>query len=826
MAKKPPASDLVDWTLSQAPDPGEPATDTASAEDVTQVLSARALERPTAAGGLSSSAVVRTTLVLAAVAALAFLAFKVSTAWDGYRLRQGITETVDLEEQSTRLGDLAKLAQLYPPGSGSWVAGRRQRAERGQPAPLPLPSLWPTSDPAVVQSVTTLTPNTARADVTRRYFAPNGAAADFTLPQYYQFESGAWRRIPPPADYQAEVREWSGRFVRLSYYAVDEALMLELGPYLDEKLLRVCEAWVCPASLKFDLPFLLDDVAANRSFDYFSPAPGAPLLFGLVLSERRAFGSSRTLPLAAPSLAGYPADVKSREIYRRLLALDVLVRIVGGLTPAKFQFSALPYALAARLSVELELDDPAIRAIDFARPAFNSDELWALRYVSSARPLGPFYTKAAQYQALAALNNMLAGEPPGIEARLLGGLQAAIDPAGWLAEPLNITTDAALSRLEAGLANLANLPAAAAIPSGEPFTLGCRDGLATLTAGQSQPRYFLPGPFADAKPVAWSPDARRLLIEVAGQLAVLEAASGQLTWLPATPDYFDQIAWVTDAVLVYTLWPRDLFRTAFEPDEFGLHYFDAADPENMIPSIPGIQRFALSPDRSMAAVVRVNTGQFFLRQGAVALMPALGGPLSPVVDAGLSPAWSPDGRALLYAQYGDGAATLHKFDLTAGARQRIFNSGDWGWSGQLKDLAAVWSPAGDRVALALQGAYGSQFSVWSVRPADSETVLIYDGAATAYADPVQFSADGAYLAVTLWDAYWQRQTAVYNAATGEKGIRLGNVGGWPAWSPSGHELVMSSYAGLDLITNPADPLSQPRKLADSVCYWVTWNEFS
>src|SRR6185503_11181624 len=246
------------------------------------------LEHPAGARSFSSKAVVRTSLILAAVAALAFVAFKVSAAWDTYRLRRGVSDTVALEEQSTRLGDLAALARLYPPDSGSWVAGRRLEAGNGQPAPLPMTSLWPTSDPAIVQSVTPLTANTARADVTRRYFAPNGAAANFTLPQYYQFEAGAWRRIPPPAALQAQVKEWSGRYIRLSYYAVDEALMLELGPYLDEKLARVCAAWDCPASLKFDLPFLLDDVAGSRGFDYFTPAPSAPMLFGLLLSERDA----------------------------------------------------------------------------------------------------------------------------------------------------------------------------------------------------------------------------------------------------------------------------------------------------------------------------------------------------------------------------------------------------------------------------------------------------------------------------------------------------------------------------------------------------------
>jgi Tol biopolymer transport system component len=169
---------------------------------------------------------------------------------------------------------------------------------------------------------------------------------------------------------------------------------------------------------------------------------------------------------------------------------------------------------------------------------------------------------------------------------------------------------------------------------------------------------------------------------------------------------------------------------------------------------------------------------------------------------------------------------LNTLNIAGGAAERIFDSGDWDRGGQVSDLSAIWSPAGDRVALALQGSYGGHFSVWSLRPDGSEPVRIYDGAAAAYGDPVHFSADGAYLAVSLWDPYWQRQTAVYDAATGAKGIRLAGVGGWPAWSPTGHELLMSTYEGLSLITNPGDALSQPKLLDDSVCYRGLWSPAS
>ena len=816
MPKKPLPPDLVDWTLSQAPEPGEPASDSEPPPG------ARPLRQLTGSRGPGAKAVIRTGLGLAVVAAIALLVFKLSAAWDATRLQRGVEQAVAQEEESTRLGDLEKLAQLYPPEAGGWVAAQLARAQLGQPGPLPMTSLSPASEPPVVQSVTALSSNTARADVARRFFAPDGAAATFILPQFYQFADGAWRRIPPPATDRADLRAWTGRYVKLSYYTIDEPLMQELGPYLDEKLARICAAWDCPTSVKFDLSFLLNDVTPTRGFDYFSPAPATPLIFSLLLSEREAYWSSQTLPLAAPHLAGYPADAASRDVYRRLLALEILVRLVGDVAPARFQFSALPYALAARLSVALDLDAPAASAIDYARPIYTPSELWALRYVSTARPLGPFYTRLAQYQALAALNTMLAGQPAGDEAQLMHSLDTAQGPDDWLAAALGVSPAAAGQQFETVLAGQRQLPAAAAPPASGAITLSCRDGLASFSPGQTQPSYFLRGSFAEASPIAWAPGGARLLIEISGQLAVIEAASGQLTWLPATPDYFNQVEWVNPTVLAYTLWPRDLYRTAFEPNQFSLRFFDVAQPQHALPTVAAVQYFALAPDHNQMVVVRVDPLAAFERQGALALMPALGGPLTPLADEGLSPAWSPDGRTLLYAQLDDDSI-LVTLNLETLEKRRIFESGQWDRGGRPSNLAALWSPAGDRVSLALQGGFSGHFSVWSLRPDGSEPIMLFDGPAAAYTDPVHFSADGAYLAVTLWDPYWQRQTAIYNAATGAAGLRFANAGGWTAWSPTGHQLILSAYDGISLLTAPGDPHSQPQHLAGDVCNRVLWN---
>ena len=775
---------------------------------------------------LSSKAAWQIGLRLGGVICLALAALGLTSAWNAYQLEQAMRRVVALEERAILTGDMDSLRELYADEDVEWLATQQRRAEFGQVAPLPMQSLWPALDTGVVKSVETLTPNTVRVEVIRRFFAPDGGQAFFALHQFYRFADGKWQRVPLPESDRREVRQWTGQHVEMSYFVLDEAVMTDLGPYLDGILTQACAAWACPDDLRFDLRFLLEDTASTRSFDFFSPSPGGPMIFALIFSQPESFWGSPTLPLASPHLAGYPADTESQALWRRLLALEILARLPGRLVPdtALRRYNPFRYALAARLSVALQLDSPQIASLRNTKPAFTPEELWTLNYRSTERPLGPFYTQAAQLEALALLNLLLQDQPPETESRLFRGLRTATDPAAWLAEGLNIPPDEARARLRAAIETTGNPPASSPIPNPHTFTLGCRGGLAAFAPDQTPFTYSLAGRFYDARPVEWSPDGKRLLIYLSGQPAVVEADTGALLRLPDIADYYDDIQWVSNTVIAYTVWPRDLFRSTFDPSQFSLNFFDVTDPQRASPPIAGVRGYALSPDRSTAAVVQVKDIPFFdSRQSRVALMPALGGPLT-LVGEGLNPAWSPDGRTLLYVQFNGDTASLHVVNLATESRREIFNSGDWDVRSQRFNPWVTWSPTGEHITLVAAGDFGNHTWVWAMRPDGSGAQLLLEQDSPAYADPASFSADGEYLAVHVWNPNWVRTTLIYDPANGKRVLMLPNVGGWPAWSPTGHQLALSSYGGLYVIAEPGDPQSSPKKLADEPCYRVLWDQ--
>src|SRR5581483_9442137 len=61
----------------------------------------------------------------------------------------------------------------------------------------------------------------------------------------------------------------------------------------------------------------------------------------------------------------------------------------------------------------------------------------------------------------------------------------------------------------------------------------------------------------------------------------------------------------------------------------------------------------------------------------------------------LSPAWSPDGRMLLYTSYGEGRRSLYLYDLTTGRHTPI---GEQNGS----SIGGRWSPAGQRIAVSFE----------------------------------------------------------------------------------------------------------------------------
>ncbi len=814
MAKKPRTDDLVDWTITYAPEAGEPLP--AAAPLV------RLPPRPTTIipGRVAVYLNWRVALLTLSPLMIALLVVALSNVWNRRQLEHDLSIAVAVEEQAILKGNLDALA--YSSADAAWLETQLQRAEAMQPAPLPLPGLWPASAPAEVRAVRSTSPNTARADVARAYYAPDGRRAVFVTSQYYHYAGETWVRTAPPALSAGSVTQWRGYYLEAAYYTADEPLVLALAADLDTTLAAACARWSCPAGLRFDLRFLLDDTAPLSRFDHFAPEPSTPWLYTILLSRRDTFEGSLLALLPAPHSAGMPADAASQHVYLSGISLELLARLAAHLSPVGRRHNALPYALAARLGAELGLEAPTVAQAPPGQPVFSADELWRLNFVSTERPFGPYYTQAAQRQALGLVNGLLDGEDPETAGRLFSGLATERDPIAWAARALGTSPEAAAARVQTALEPQALPPITLA--ADQPLTLGCRDGLAVLAPGQNAPPYALVGRLVDARPLAWSPDGDFLLASLAGRLSVIEALTGKATALPDAEGYLAGATWAADRIVAYTVWPYDALRRRFNAADFALRFYEVARPEQSPAAIAGVLAYALSPDRSTAAVVLADaTAQAFPRQGGLYLMPALGGTLRRIGE-GQAPAWSPDGSELAWVELDAGVAGVRVLNVRGDA-------GNWDSSDRLRlgtlsryhVLGLTWSPAGDRLALTLrEGAIlGAASAIWLVAAESGQVERLLLSDDRAYPAPVQFSADGRYLSVMTWNPYWPRRTRVYDTATGAEVLNLPSAGGEAAWAPEGHTLAVGSLEGLVLVAEPeAGAVTQ---LTRAPCYAALWN---
>jgi hypothetical protein len=813
MAKKSHAEDVVEWTVTYAPEPGETPVGVGLARP-------RLRSDPTASGARRWTLNWRLAVIAASPLLLALLAVGLSNGWNAYRLRRDISAVVAAEDRAAQAGDLAAARGAYAPANEAWFEGQLRRVENQQPAPLPMHGFWPASGAGVVRAVRATGPTAVRADVARRFFAPDGSPTVFVVAQYYGFANGQWRRVPAPIA-AADVRQWRGAYVDSSYFAKDEALVIEISAALDEMTAQVCARWICPGGLRFDLRFLLDDTAPLRGFDYFAPAPSAPILYTVLLAEREAYYGSLTLTLPAPHLAGLPADAASHDTYRRVISLELLARLAGLLAPDGQNHNALHYALAARLGAELGLEPAEVAQVSAAEAVLSAEALWDFNFISTERPFGPYYTQAAQRQALAAVNNLLLDQPPEIASRLYRSLPSADDPVAWVGDALNLSPAEAASRLQAALDS--PFPPLASTPLGRPgeLLLGCASGLAVTGQDLTSLRLGLAGRGLDARPVAWSPGGDYLLLYLLGRPAVVQARTGTISWLPETGGYVEHLQWVNDTTAAYTVWPYDPLRRQFDPSQFMLRFFDAAQPDQSPAPLAGVLAYRLAPDGSTAAIVQADpAARVFSRSGRMALMPALGGPLRPLGE-GQQPTWSPDGDLLAFARIAGDAAVLHVLDPATGADRAVFDSGAHDIHSAFFEVELSWSPAGHALALVLEEDVSNEHTVWLIPTTGGPARLVAAHATPAQSNPARFSADGHYLAVSEWNRYWSRLTRVYEAATGEEVLSLPAAAGETAWAPNGHQLALSSLEGLTLMAEPGR--ARGRALAGEPCHTALWN---
>lgn len=246
--------------------------------------------------------------------------------------------------------------------------------------------------------------------------------------------------------------------------------------------------------------------------------------------------------------------------------------------------------------------------------------------------------------------------------------------AGWLAAALQ----------------LAAAPVLAAEPAGQLLYVSNRSGSAQIhrmAADGRGDRALTAGPEENAEP-AWSHDGSRVAFtsyrDGNAEIYVMDADGGQLRRLSTHPQADSAPAWLPDG--------RIVFRSM--RSGWANFYTVAADGSGLAPltSTPSDKGAPLpSPDgRWVAWIGHGELGRTDLFAVATA-----GGEVVNLTGAWstsqkLAPAWSPDGRRLLYGQYKDGRIGLHSIALDGSPPRPIAES-------PYANSSASWSPDGRRI---------------------------------------------------------------------------------------------------------------------------------
>jgi hypothetical protein len=420
------SSDLLDWTVTDAPPADEPFHPPAPSSSPGHLFT-----RP-------SSLSVRLWLIGGSLIAVVVAGLWVFSAYNTWRTRRDVLRIATLEEKAAWAGDTRQTLQFTDDGNADWIKTQAWLAENRQSAPAPLPGLQLSTRKTTLQKVETLTPDIVRVDAMRTFRADDGATFTFTLPQFYRYTRGAWRRIPPPDIFWGELQNHRSTHLTLLYYTPDAGFVKDdLGPYLDDKVARACEAWACPEGLAVSLNL------ATRP-----QQPTDPLMSSL-------FGPHLFLP--SPHAQGYPADdaaaaqLKAAFALRVLFAVgDQVVRADGGLDQTgNALFHALIMRTAARLGIVTPQMDSAPTASTLY--VYSPAQLWCA-YCGTATALEQ--KRVTTWEADALLSELLRGQPAEVEAALFRSLRSATGPAAWLAAGLSVSSQEAQARLDAALRSI------------------------------------------------------------------------------------------------------------------------------------------------------------------------------------------------------------------------------------------------------------------------------------------------------------------------------------------------------------------------------------
>ncbi len=820
MAKKPKPG-ILEWTVTEAPDAAETEALPSSAWESTPAPpepEARTSDAQARAQHFKISRRIWLTLGTAIVGLL--LGAGLFTLWNRYRIRGEVERFVAAEEQAALAGDTQKIKQLTDKGDPSWWAARARLAEMSQAAPAPLSILWALPEPGAPRSIRSIASDTVQVDVARKFAVPDGVVT-FTLPQFYRYAKGEWKRIAPPKTIWGEETTRPGLRVNVTYYPIDEEFAVELSDYLEGMLAQACAAWTCPDDLKTEVRLSTTAVETD-SFYYYSPFSPGSLLMSMMGSESfNLIYAGPRLNFASPHAAGYPTDAASADLLKRVIALETLVNAAHLIAPDSGTNGFL-YALVERMAVRLKLEPSKVTEMRLVNPGLVVEDLWGN---SNSGQEPPYLGGERLREALAVVNRLLQGQPADADVKLFNSLSAASDPAAWLSAGLGISPGDAQARLRA----LTDDPYPVNVLTTDPhdLTLVCPDGLAVLSRGDAQPTRLLSEYLFEPYPAGWSPDGKRLAIYFSGQWAVVDFELGTVLWPPHRSGPYGILGWAADTVIAYQTQSQSTNSGDSNPIPI---FYDFANPGRKFPELPGIGQYVLSPDKSLAAIMLLPKSRNEGPSGQLALMPALGGPLTLVDEDASQPTWSARGDALAYLRRASGAVSLWVADPTTVTTREVWSNQKSGLPAQSDDLQIVWSPAGDLIALT-SNIYSSSGQSWTVlaRTDGSGARVILQPEENAASYPSGFSADGKYFALTrLHPRNWSLSTTlIYDTATGDDIRTLSNMMGWTpwssVWSPTGHEMVLNSYDGVYLLADPEDPDSQPDQLPGERCFGMMWN---
>ncbi len=790
-------SDLLDWQITDAPDPDQAFTPISDAP--TAPYPARSLP------ALSRRATRGITLILGGVIVLALMSAGMYWAWNRAQVQAAIQHIVALENKALQTGDWEALYTLAAePENIYW---QDEIYSIPPPVPFVLPD-WK----GEVRAITAVESNRVRADIAYPYRAGDGATLTFIREQFYRYANGEWKRAALPDDRWNDTRAYQSVYFNAGYPAVDEAWLKPALLEVEAQLARICAIWPCAEIPEIKLSFSRESTAS-----YHDPIPESALYQFFVTAE----GYERTLTWPALRQSGYPADEATARRYQRALTLNLFQRLTNQvISQSELKEGGwLARALALRLATRLGLESFPLNEVRVVSPLYSIAELWATP--ADTGPRRDSYPDLTLRAALVAVNRLLHDQPPEAEDRLLAALFDATDAVDWVARGLHISQyEAQLKLAELEQADAPRVNVLTTQPG--TFTFSCGGGLYAYSLGEGAPSRLLDGAYLSANAYSWSPDQRRLLVELNGRMGVVNFDSQTMAWLPPNiPDLYAPIRWANATTLIFLGYSDN-----YAPD---LHFIDLAQPERQWPVLENTLDYISAPDNSAAIVVQSVTDSLNPR---LALLTSFEDTPQRIGE-GQFLAWSPDSQHIAYLWHDQltNEFALHLVDVSTGATQDLLTAADL-FADTAKQVAldyspwvtAQWAPDGQRLAVTLSAYHVNEPYTWAglihvKSPGQWEAIPIERQGNSHLAG---FSADGEWLAMV---SYGDTSviTQLYSTTTGQRVRSLDNFN-FNGWSPTGHQLALSDFSStLYWLKEPGQLTEAPTPLTDAPCLSLMWN---